>query len=295
MPTTKNASLLRALLSEADSLASRASKNEFPVLLRPIADRRKVTSVDFCPLLVDAMLTTHSEGFRILLNSDGGRAQELKERYQNESKVKLLHPRLRFSIAHELAHTLFYDLKKTTPTISKKFTAGGGRTELENLEKHCNTIASHLLLPTQIFTVGFLKLKAITPESIANFARTAGVSLQAFLLRLGRSDSLFINKPFRGCVVLVDRQESGLKIRAVAKPRSFNIAYQLLQMQPNEFWKLKAHDGSEIIPDALPNISTAVLDVETNQSKSQKEYQICVAELGGFETSNSYLITFEEK
>lgn len=295
MHPSKNATLLRALISEADSLASRASRNEFPILLRPIAERRKVTSVDFCPLLVDAMLTTHPAGFRILLNSDGGRAQELTDRYLNESKLRMLLPRLRFSIAHELAHTFFYDLTKTTPTLSKTFTSGGGRTELENLERHCNTIASHLLLPTQMFKAGFLRLKIITPESIANFARTAGVSLQTFLLRLDRCDSLFINKPFRGCVVLVDQRENELKIRAIAKPRSFNIAYQLLQMQPNKYWKLKAHDTSEIIPSTLMNNSTVVLDIETNRSKTQKEYEIRVAELGGFDMSNSYLITFEEK
>jgi hypothetical protein len=295
MPLSKNAFLLRDLLFEADSLASRVSKNEFPVLLRPVAECRKVTSVDFCPLLVDAMLTTHSQGFRILLNSDSGRPEELKERYRNESKVKMLHTRLRFSIAHELAHTFFYDLKKTPPKLSKRFTPGGRRTELENLERHCNTIASHLLLPTKMFKIGFLRLKAITPESIANFAQTAGVSLQAFLLRLDRSDSLFINKLFRGCIVLVDQHENGSKVRAIAKPKSFNIARQLLQMQPNECWKLNANDGNEIIPDALHNNSTVVLDVETSRSKSQKQYKVRVADLGGFETSTSYLITFEEK
>jgi hypothetical protein len=294
MPPSKNVSLLRALVLEAESLASRVAKNEFPVLLRSIAERRRVTSVDFCPLLVDAMLTTHSEGFRILLNSDEGRAKELIERYNNESKTRILPVRLRFSIAHELAHTFFYDLTKTSPKLSRKFSSGGGRTELENLERNCNTIASHLLLPTQMLAAGFLRLKTITPESISDFARTTGVSLHALLLRLDKSDSLFINKPFRGCIVLVDKYDNELKIRAIAKPRSFNIAYQLLQMRSNQLWKLKAHDGSEITPGLLPKNSTAVLDVESNRSKTQKEYRICMVELGGFESTNSYLLTFEE-
>lgn len=294
MPPTKNASLLRTLISKAESLASLVSKNEFPILLRPLAERRKVTSVVFCPLLVDAMLTTHPKGFRIFLNSDDGRSNELKERYQNESKIKLLNPRVRFSIAHELAHTFFYDLKEATPRLSKKFASGGGRTELENLERHCNTIASHLLLPTKMLAADFLRLKKITPESIANLAKSAGVSLHAFLVRLDRSDSLFINKPFRGCIVLADQNEGELKIRAIAKPKSFNIAYQLLQMRSGERWSLKAHDGSEIIPNSLASVSNCILGIETNQSKTQKAYQICVAELDGSEASNSYLVTFEE-
>lgn len=294
MPPSKNVSLLRGLVSEVDSLACRISKNELPVLLRPIAERRKVTSVDFCPLLVDAVLTTHSTGFRILLNSDGGRAHELKERYNNESKTRMLHPRLRFSLAHELAHTFFYDLTKVSPKLSKKFTSGGGRTELENLERYCNTIASHLLLPTKILSLGFLQLKEITPESILNFARTAGVSLQAFLLRLNMSDSLFVKRYFRGCIVLVDRHEDGLKIRAIAKPRSLNIAHQLSRMRSGTTWKLKATDGSEINPASLPPVSSSILDLETRLSKNQKRYKILIAPVGSFEGVDSYLTTFEE-
>jgi Zn-dependent peptidase ImmA (M78 family) len=295
MPPTKNVSLLRTLLVKAEALAGAVSKNEFPVLLRPLSERRRVTSVDFCPLLVDAMLTTHPNGFRILLNSGGGRAQELKERYCNESKGRILPSRLRFSIAHELAHTFFYDLKGESPKLSKKFTSGGGKTELENLERHCNTIASHLLLPTQMLAAEFLKIKTVTPESILELAQTTGVSPQALLFRLDKSDSLFIRKYFRGCVVLVEQHDEELKVRAIAKPRSLMIARQLLQMRSNDLWNLKAHDGYEINPIRLPKSSTAVLEVALNQSKCLKEYRICVAEAGSYEATNSFLLTFEEK
>lgn len=294
MPPSKNVSLLRALVSKADTLASKVSNREFPVLLRPIAENRKVTSVDFCPLLVDAMLTTHSEGFRILLNSNGGRAKELKERYRNESREIMLASRLRFSLAHELAHTFFYDISKKSPQLAKKFTAGGGRTELENLERNCNTLASHLLLPTPMLQEEFLRLKDITPETVSDFARKAGVSLQALLLRLDRSDSLFVRRYFRGCIVLVGQYKGEIKIQAIAKPESFNIARNLSLMRLGETWKLKAHDGAELNPTSLPPTSSAILDIVTEQSKIQKQYKICVAEVGNFEGANSYLVTFEE-
>jgi hypothetical protein len=295
MPPSKNSSLLRRLLFKAESLASRVSKNKFPILLRPLAERQKVTSVDFCPLLVDAMLITHPEGFKILLNSDGGRTQKLRERYRNESKGTLLQSRLRFSIAHELAHTLFYDLTNGSPKLSKKFKAGGGRNELENLERHCNTIASHLLLPTQMLSTEFLRIKTITPESILELAQTTGVSLQALLLRLAKSDSLFIKKYFKGCIVLAELHGEGLKIRVIAKPKSLTIAHQLRLMRSNDVWNLRTHEGCEINPTLLPKSSAAILDVVLSHSKYQKEYKICVAEVGSFEAANSYLITFEEK
>lgn len=295
MLPTKNVSLRRALLVRADALASTVSKNEFPILLRPLAERRKVTLVDFCPLLVDAMLTTRPEGFRVLINSDGGRAQELKERYSNESKATLLPSRIRFSIAHELAHTFFYDLTNGSPKLSKKFTAGGGRTELENLERHCNAIASHLLLPTKMLLQELLRIKIITPESILKLSQTAGVSLPALLLRLDKNGSLFVKKNFRGCIVLIDQHDKELKIRAIAKPKNLVIAHQLRLMRSNFSWNLKSSDGREINPASLPRSSTAVLDVELSQSKCQKEYKIYVAEVGSFEATNSYLLTFEEK
>jgi Zn-dependent peptidase ImmA (M78 family) len=294
MPPSKNASLLRSLVSEVDALASRVSKKEFPIPLRPIAEGRKITSVDFCPLLVDAMLTTHSDGFRILLNSDGGRSKELKEQYDNESKVRMLNPRLRFSVAHELAHTFFYDISKKPPQLTKAFTSGGRRTALDNLERNCNTLASHLLLPSSMFRNEFLRLKEITPESVLNFARKAGVSLQALLLRLNKSDSLFIERYYRGCIVLIEQHQDRISVRAIAKPKSLNIAHQLSLMRSGGTWKLKAHNGSEIDPVSLPPISFAVLDVVTKLSKSQKRYKICVAETGRFEGISLFLVTFEE-
>src|SRR5436189_3611675 len=148
MRANRNASLLRWLLVEADALGCNVARSEFPVLLRPIAERRRVTSVEFRPMLVDAMLTTHSGGFRILFNSDGANAADLRQRFERESHEQLMSPRLRFSLAHELAHTLFYDLAEGAPQLAKHFRSGGGRTELENLERNCNKLAARMLMPT---------------------------------------------------------------------------------------------------------------------------------------------------
>src|ERR1700680_1309219 len=115
MPGNKNESLLSALSAEAQTLSCNVAKNRFPVLLRPIAHRRRVTSVDFRPLLVDAMLTTHASGFRILFNSNGANPSELQGLFESEGRDQLMPSRLRFSLAHELAHTLFYDLSDDVP------------------------------------------------------------------------------------------------------------------------------------------------------------------------------------
>jgi hypothetical protein len=95
---------------------------------------------------VRAMLTTHPNGFRVFLKTeDNEQATELKRRYEGEDQGHPLPLKFRFSLAHELAHTLFYELGTSDdrPKEIREFRAGGGKTILENLEKYCNRIAGH--------------------------------------------------------------------------------------------------------------------------------------------------------
>jgi Zn-dependent peptidase ImmA (M78 family) len=294
MPLSKNATFLRRLVLEADSLATRSAKSQFPVLLRPLAESRRVTSVEFRPLLVDAMLTTHPNGFRILFNSNGESPYELLERYENECRSKVMSSRLRFSLAHELAHTLFYDLSETTPKVARLFRSGGGRTALENLERNCNKLASHLLLPTTMLRAEFLKIKTINPKSILEFADKAGVSLESLIRRLNENNSLFIQRYFKGCIVLVEQTREATNVRAIAKPQGLNIAHELFEMRANGHWKLASYDGSEVHPAFLPSMSSALLKIKTQMTVSQKSYTIATAKIRSFEASTSYLMTFEE-
>src|SRR5882757_7421651 len=119
-----NTALLRELATHADEVALSVSREKFPILLRKLAERRRVTSVEFRPLLVDAMLTTHLHGFRIFFDSSTRDPEELETRYYGESAHELTDARMRFSLAHEFAHTLFYDLTLSPPKIAKDFRAG---------------------------------------------------------------------------------------------------------------------------------------------------------------------------
>jgi hypothetical protein len=204
---------------------------------------------------------------------------------------------LRFSLAHELAHTFFYDLTKTPPKVAKCFKSGGGRTALENLERNCNRLASHLLLPTPMLKDAFLRLKAISPDSILNLAHRAGVSVEVLIRRLQENNSLFIKRYFRGSIVLVNQSSEEVSIRAVARPQGLNsltIANGLCRMQSGKRWELRAHDGSIIHPAKLPPVSSAMLIVETQTSTSLKRYNIAVRKIGRFGSTTSHLVVFEE-
>ena len=295
MPPSNNALLLRALAVQADDLSCAVSKNEFPVLLQPLAVRRRVSSVEFSPLLVDAMLTTHPAGFRILFNSNGGEPSELNKQFASETKDRTLPPRLRFSLAHEIAHTLFYDLGEGSPAVGKKFRSGGGRTALEHLERSCNKLAAHLLLPTPMLAKSIRELKSYKPESFLELARKAGVSIEVLVRRLSDQSTLLGGRYFRGCIVLVKQRGGETFINAIAKPSNLGIARDLRLMKAGERWQLTNGNGEATHPESLPPASIEELLMETaHGTKSTAPYKIAVAKAGNFNDEKSFLLVFEQ-
>lgn len=294
MALSKNVSLLRALSAEVEILSCDAAKNEFPVLLRPIAERRKVTSVEFCPLLVDAMLTTHPNGFRILFNSNGADPLELRRNYECESREQVMGSRLRFSLAHEIAHTLFYDLSGGIPQIARQFRSGGGRTVMEKLEWNCNRLAAQMLLPTPMLRAALRRMKTVNPQALLELAGRAGVSIAALVRRINDQNNLLVDPYFRGCIVLAKQSGHETTVTAIAKPPQLNIARNLRLMRAGERWQLAASDGTQIHPINLPPLSGAKLTVESPQATSEQCYQIAQVEVARSASTVSSLLTFEE-
>jgi hypothetical protein len=294
MPLNKNATLLRALSLNAETLSCAAARNQFPVLLRSLAERRKITSVEFRPLLVDAMLTTHPCGFRIFFNSNGDDPVDLQEQFLRESREQLMPSRLRFSLAHELAHTFFYDLSEGTPKLAKQFRSGGGKTELENLERNCNRIAAQMLLPTPMLKAALKGMKTVNPPSLLELAQRAGVSIEALVRRLSDQNTLLVDPYFRGCIVLIKEAHGVITVTAIAKPPHLNIARDLCLMRPGESWQLTSSDGKSLQPKEIVVTSHVKLTVETAQSKSQQNYQVAQIETGRSDSTVSRLLTFEE-
>ena len=289
-----NTALLRELATRADELALSVSRDKFPILLRKLAERRQVTSVEFRPLLVDAMLTTHLHGFRILFDSGTRDPEDLETRYYGESRHEPTDARMRFSLAHEFAHTLFYDLSLSPPRIAKEFRAGGGKTALENLERNCDRLAGYLLLPTRLFEAAVLNMKEISADSLRDLARRAGVSVEVVVKRLGTRSALLRQRYFFGCVALIQHQSSGLRIRAVSIPQHLNIANELQLIQPGEQWQVSAADGVTLDLCNAPDISQISLVTQAARQNSAKPYRMEVTALTRFGSEVTYLVVFEE-
>jgi len=165
---------LRGLfLSMADALRLQVGETRPPVRLDRMKEFRRITSEMLVesPDLRDAMLSPSTEGFTL--------------------RLKAGHPtvRHRFSTAHEIGHTFFYDLSRTPPT--RLLTTGlsarsrGKRVSPEDKEESiCSVFAGALLLPQHLL---LRELQAM-PDDKASFllqiARRYGVSLEVVVRRL---------------------------------------------------------------------------------------------------------------
>jgi len=148
--------------------------------------------------------------------------------------------RMRFSIAHELAHLLAFPdyLKKTSPgqimahwlhlgpewSISPTGTDQKGDADHRQLEKLCNKAAGMLLMPDDWF-MSLAERQRPSINSVRWLAKRFGVSVKAVVTRMGQ-----LPAPVWPCVLLVSRYrpkadgtKPKLRISWFAKPS--NVDY----------------------------------------------------------------------
>jgi hypothetical protein len=290
---SSNKQLLRKLQKQADELGCIAASERLPVRLKTIAERRRVTSVEFVTMPVRAMLTTHPKGFRVFLKTDDDeQAMELKRRYDDKEQERPLPIKFRFSLAHELAHTLFYELgtPDERPKTIREFRAGGGKTILENLEKYCNRIAGHLLMPSPFFRTEMLKLKSLQPRELLAFAERAEASVESVVARLGEEDGVFLHHDLRGCVAAIRKTAKGFFVRSIAKPRSLNIAKEIRSIQSGEEWQVTTDSGQPTMDGGAAEQMKIHLTIETRLSSKKVEHALDVLRYSSFEHGESYLL-----
>ena len=194
---------LRSLfLSMADALRLQVGETRPPVRLDRMKEMRRIKSEILfrSPDGPDAMLSPSSEGFTLRL------------------KVGQPAVRHRFSAAHEIGHTFFYDISKTPPR--RLLTAGlparfrGNKASLEDKEEDiCSVFAGALLLPQHLL-LG--ELRAM-PEDKAVFllrvARKYAVSLEVVARRL-----LIDLSEMRNTIVIfrsVRKHDDGYDVRSI--------------------------------------------------------------------------------
>jgi len=88
--------------------------------------------------------------------------------------------RARFTLAHEIAHTLFFDIKASPPRSKVLLDDDGMHAKLELV---CNQIAGLLVLPESLIPRSLVESPAIQPRDLRKLADSAMVSGQTVIRR----------------------------------------------------------------------------------------------------------------
>jgi len=139
-------------------------------------------------MIPEAVLKPESKGFRIFLQSN----------FANAPGMRL---RRRFSLAHEIAHTLFYELRDGSPSPVR------GAPRSDRLESACHQGAGLLLVPQGPLRRELSRMDhPIGPEGAVELARKFDVSLVVMLRRLDQAGTF---DSARNALVLARTSERG--------------------------------------------------------------------------------------
>src|SRR5437773_5028019 len=197
------------VLSRGETLAQEYGGNSFPTCLKQIADARRVRNVLFRPLLVDGCLTIVEDGFRIYVRCRKELADDARARFASEREEGPLPQRMRFTVAHEIAHTLFYDINHGRP---KHRLNVEHNKRLNTLERVCNKAAARILLPTDLLRAEMIKTDPFDPNALRRLAEKAAVSGPMLVNRI-REVSASVGEV--GIVAYVEPEADTFMIKAV--------------------------------------------------------------------------------
>jgi Zn-dependent peptidase ImmA (M78 family) len=157
----------QAILEAATFLRLKTNQTVAPVMLNKIAQLRRIYRTEFFHDLnaPEATLVPMPKGF--ILKLPAGRATA----------------RYRFSIAHEIGHTFFYNVNASPPT---RLLARGSSGLLSQKEEDiCNAFAGELLMPREMVAAEQTRLRGIDNlDLLSHLAYYFRVSLECAAIRL---------------------------------------------------------------------------------------------------------------
>lgn len=195
-----------------------AAAQRLPVCLHEVARVRRVKKVVFCSMPQEGMTAVEKDGFLIYIKCDPSLVDDWSRRWCDPADGgRTLPTRTRFSIAHEIGHTLFFDVSQER--IRTLRGSGDPKTK-ESVEWLCNIAASRILLPEKILLEAAgapgSECRLLDPAELVSLRRRAAISPRALVLRLDKA-------PIWGVDALIScvRGEAGQAvIEEVAMPPS---------------------------------------------------------------------------
>jgi len=180
-----------------------------PVDLHAIARQQRVKRVKLRLMMQLGALVPVPGGFEIFVRHQEPRDLDVGA----PEPPKLLNTRQRFTLAHEIAHTLFYKGFEDVPIPNTKLKKRGTRRQF-GLEEVCNRVATRLLVPKRLL-LGEIRRSLQAPERIdAHFVRAMAAKFRVSAdVMLGRLRVVAWDNAFARCIVLVGMRDSRDRVR----------------------------------------------------------------------------------
>lgn len=172
----------RRTIERADAVTAKF-QHDLPINLGCVATECGVKLIKFQPLLLDAGVAITKDGFHIYVRADSKVGADFTRRFSEDGTGRTLPADFarsaRFTIAHEIAHTLLYD----TSTFPPKHREVVGVRSLRGLEHTCNVVAAALMLPEDIFETQFRDVDMFDPDALLSIAERALVTKTTLVWR----------------------------------------------------------------------------------------------------------------
>jgi hypothetical protein len=180
--------------SLADNLGEKSCGGSLPVPVKHVVEWRSrlasrclPTSVYFRPLFVDGCVLVTKAGFNIYVGCEQKEVRGYDEMFKNETNGAWLPPRMRFTIAHEIGHTLLFDSVAGQP---RGWVKVDHYKILEALEGTCDNVAGHILLPNDLIRAELRKNSPYSPNYLRSLAESAKVSAAMLVRRMAEMGEL---------------------------------------------------------------------------------------------------------
>jgi hypothetical protein len=219
-PSPASSSRRRDLKLKISALLHDSGAREAPVDLVRVALRQGIHTLRFRPMRHDGSISAEGGGFRVDL-----RSRLTREAHLGNEPAPLLDVRQRFTLAHEIVHTMFPEGGQAGSAGSPKPVRG------RQLEILCQFGAGHIVVPEQALRRSVDKRLIVGSSSqVSALSGKFQVSPEVMLRRLSEHEDLIQGD----CgVVLLERQQgsealvlagvwSPSLIRYLAKPKPYS-------------------------------------------------------------------------
>ena len=214
--------MLPSLVSRADNWADflrrEIDMSAAPVNLLAIARSRRVKKIALRFMVPRGLLLPVIGGYEIYIRNSTNRDLDILDQEKEEDLV----PGQRFTLAHEIAHTLFFrfadNMPSPDPSISNELL----------LEDVCDRTAGQVLVPTHLLKHQIAMHGRVDSRLVLTIAKIFRVSLAVVIERLS---AVAATDSTRRCILLVRK----LKDNAEIKAAYFNVGLLPFLRRPKKY------------------------------------------------------------